>query len=385
MMLRPLEICILQGAFLPVPPLLGGAVEKQWFALGKEFASRGHSVVHFSRKFPKLPNDEVIDGVNHRRIAGASAPRTTAVRKVLDLIYTLRVARVMPPSDTIITNTFWAPFVLAPLNKGRVIVDFSRMPKGQARLYPRNVSIRVPSSAVARRVREERADSKGDLWVIPNALTSPARPVAFPAKRKSLLYAGRVHPEKGLEILLEAFLRLPETLRKEWSLDIAGPWETREGGGGQVFHRELAAKYSHPSIQWLGSVHDPDTLDRLYAEAAIFCYPSIAEDGETFGSAPLEAMAWGCATIVSGLDCFLDFVRSEENGLVFNHRGASAVDSLTGALCRLMESDDLRYRLGQNALNVRQTHSLASVASLYLDQFQAFSKGAQPAPRDKIV
>jgi hypothetical protein len=37
-----MRITIVQGAFLPVPPVLGGAVEKIWFALGKEFASRGH-------------------------------------------------------------------------------------------------------------------------------------------------------------------------------------------------------------------------------------------------------------------------------------------------------------------------------------------------------
>jgi len=36
-------------AFLPVPPVMGGAVEKVWFALGQEFARRGHEVVLVSR------------------------------------------------------------------------------------------------------------------------------------------------------------------------------------------------------------------------------------------------------------------------------------------------------------------------------------------------
>ena len=44
-----MKITIVLGAFFPVPPLLGGAVEKVWFALGPEFVRRGHEVVQISR------------------------------------------------------------------------------------------------------------------------------------------------------------------------------------------------------------------------------------------------------------------------------------------------------------------------------------------------
>ena len=40
-----MKITIVLGAFFPVPPIKGGAVEKIWFALGQEFARRGHDVV----------------------------------------------------------------------------------------------------------------------------------------------------------------------------------------------------------------------------------------------------------------------------------------------------------------------------------------------------
>src|SRR5579862_3380431 len=33
---KQLKITIVQGAFFPVPPLMGGAVEKVWFTLGRE-------------------------------------------------------------------------------------------------------------------------------------------------------------------------------------------------------------------------------------------------------------------------------------------------------------------------------------------------------------
>ena len=53
-----MKITIVQGAFLPVPPLLGGAVEKCWQALGQEFARRGHQVTHVSRAYGDLPARE---------------------------------------------------------------------------------------------------------------------------------------------------------------------------------------------------------------------------------------------------------------------------------------------------------------------------------------
>ena len=58
-----MRIAILQGPFLPVPPLRGGAIEKAWFRLGKAFAKEGHEVVHVSRLCDDLPQEETIEGV----------------------------------------------------------------------------------------------------------------------------------------------------------------------------------------------------------------------------------------------------------------------------------------------------------------------------------
>ena len=38
-----MKITIVLGAFLPVPPVIGGAIEKSWFALAQEFVSRNHA------------------------------------------------------------------------------------------------------------------------------------------------------------------------------------------------------------------------------------------------------------------------------------------------------------------------------------------------------
>src|SRR5713101_7950881 len=107
-----MKITIVLGAFFPVPPIMGGAVEKVWFALGQEFARRSHEVVQISRAHPRLARREKIAGVTHIRVPGFAQPRSILWLKFLDLLYSLRVRRVLPEADILVTNTFWLPFLL---------------------------------------------------------------------------------------------------------------------------------------------------------------------------------------------------------------------------------------------------------------------------------
>src|SRR5690606_7455505 len=118
-MIRPLDITLVQGAFLPVPALLGGAVEKVWHALGQEFARGGHRVVHVSRSHASLPARNLEHGVEHRRVRGYETPRSLWRLKLLDLAYSLRARRALPRADVLVTNTFWLPAIERRASRGR--------------------------------------------------------------------------------------------------------------------------------------------------------------------------------------------------------------------------------------------------------------------------
>ena len=49
-----MRISIVSGFFLPVPAVSGGATEKTWHGLAKDFAAQGHSVTLVSRRWPGL-------------------------------------------------------------------------------------------------------------------------------------------------------------------------------------------------------------------------------------------------------------------------------------------------------------------------------------------
>ena len=364
-----MRIAILQGAFLPVPPTLGGAVEKMWFRLGQEFASRGHEVFHISRRYPSLPDREVINDVQHIRVNGFDNPKSMLRLKVYDGLYTWRAGRLLPAAvDLIVTNTFWAPIVLPVFTDARVYVDVARMPKGQIRFYGRAARLRANSTPVAEAIRAELPKKEhGRVIMIPNPIPFVTPPIdEITKKDKIILYCGRVHPEKGLHLLGETIQQLPSG----WSVRIVGPWEIAQGGGGLDYKRKLEQFFAHAPVEFIGPVFDSDVLNELYRSAAIFVYPSVAEKGETFGLAPLEAMAWGCVPVVSGLACFRDFIVPEKNGMIFDHRSESAETDLAFTICRLIEDNQLTSRLSSSALGVREIYAASRIADLFLEDFQ---------------
>lgn len=365
-----MKITLLQGFFLPVPPLRGGAVEKQWFRLGQEFARLGHEVTHVSRHCDGLAAREVIAGVTHLRVRGHDHARSNGVNLYHDAWYTLRARRVLPPAEILVTNTFWAP-VLAARRHGRVVVDVQRLPRGQLRLYRRAARLRANSSAVVAAIAAEDPGAGPRVRMIPNALPfPPAEPVHWERKSNTILYVGRLHAEKGIALLLAAWQQAVahEALR-EWQLELVGPVKVAEGGSGEGWLADLQRRYPAPRVRWHAPVFDDAALARHYEAARVFVYPSLAEQGETFGSAVLEAMAWGAVPVVSDLACFRDFVSAGVNGFAFDHRHANPAGELAAALVRAASVD--AQPLGRAAVNVRETHAPAAIAGQFLADFNS--------------
>lgn len=364
--MKSLKITIVTGAFLPVPSLLGGAVEKIWLALAREFACSGHFVTVISRRYPGLPEEEIVDGIHHRRVGGFRSPKNIAALKLLDLLHTLAVLPNLPDAEILISNTFWLPILARYLRKGRLLVDVQRMPKGQMRLYGGNSILRANSRAVHDAILAEVPKAADRIVTIPNPLPfdSP-REVDLKSKESVILYAGRIHPEKGLDLLMEAARSLPSG----WRLEVVGPHKVSSGGGGEQYLASLKQRAKGFPVTFTGPLNDMSRLAQQYGRARVFVYPSIAEGGETFGLAVLEAMSWGCVPIVSDLACFRDFVHHGTNGLVFDHRGAGAPMRLTTLISEVAANPVLWDQLAMKALDVRQTHSPAEVSRLFLAAF----------------
>src|ERR1700686_1500742 len=192
-----MKITIVLGAFFPVPPTMGGGVEKVWFSLAPEFVKRGHEVVMVSRKMSQLPREEIIEGVKHLRVDGFNAPRSLVWLKFLDLIYSVRTMSILPDADIIVTNTFWLPILLRNSKYGRVYVQVARYPKGQMRFYGKAARLQAPSHAVARAIDAESPRLAQKVSVVPNPVPASkiaSSPPPLAVRDKIILFVGRVHP-----------------------------------------------------------------------------------------------------------------------------------------------------------------------------------------------
>lgn len=369
-----MHITILQGAFLPVPPLRGGAVEKLWFELGNQFSLHGHNVCHVSRSYPSLPHQEVISGVRHQRVRGYDTPSNGTHLKFLDLLYSLRALRMLPPADILITNTFWMPILASRSQRrlGRIMVSVERMPKGQMRLYGRAACFRAPSSPVAQAICREVPRLGNRVRTIANPLPFTPPLLVADEPLPVILYAGRLHPEKGIKLLIEAFIQACHRGLSGWTLRLVGPADTAAGGGGEAWLGGLlhSPQSSGLPIEWLGPIYDEQRLHQQHQQAAVFVYPSLAQEGETFGLAPLEAMSCGAVPIVSDLACFRDFIIPGVNGLVFNHRASNAAELLADKILDLVSNPTQRASLSRSALSVRESHHPTVIAAQFLRCFE---------------
>jgi len=373
-----MKITIALGAFFPVPTVLGGAVEKAWLALAEEFAARGHQVTMVSRRFGSFPNEEMTRGVQHRRVPGFSAPRSLFWLKFLDLIYSFRASAASPEADILVTNTFWLPLVVR--SRSRLYVHVARFPKGQLRFYGRAARLQAPSEAIAREIRAQAPNLADRVRVIPYPAPTVARDGVRPVNQrpKRILYVGRIHPEKGIHLLVQCFAERARTDFADWELMITGPANKEGGGAGDEYLERLRALAAPAAdrVVFSGPIFDQARLGEAMQDAQIFVYPSLAETGESFGLAPLEAMANGCAVVVSALECFGEFVHDGSTGYTFDHRAHDPVKALGDRLRAVMADETKLAGIAQAGYEKSQEYSSPRVADQFLKDFESILERA---------
>ena len=154
-----------------------------------------------------------------------------------------------------------------------------------------------------------------------------------------ILYVGRIEPLKGIDILLRA---LP-------MLEYEGPVRALVVGGNPGNDAELERLKSlaselgiADSVTFTGSVPQ-DVLPTYYSGADVFTLPSHSE---SFGLAPLEAMACGAPVVVSRVGGLKTFVTSGENGYLVPWR---CPESFAQRFDTLLSNPELRDAMGAAA------------------------------------
>lgn len=166
----------------------------------------------------------------------------------------------------------------------------------------------------------------GRIVVKPNFV--PDRGVSF-AKGEEFLFVGRLSPEKGMPVLLQAFAGTAHRLAIV--------------GEGPLAPEVEAAVRGNPNLRLLGALPGAQVLD-LMRSAKALVFPSVWYEGMPM--VILESFSAGTPVIASRLGTMAELVRDGEDGLHFPPGDPAA---LRAALDRLAADRPLHDRICQGA------------------------------------
>ena len=131
--------------------------------------------------------------------------------------------------------------------------------------------------------------------VIPNGIDLPPPMDKTGDGRRTVLFLGRIHPVKGLNILLHAWGAVQSRF-PDWRLRIVGSDDGYHGSSGYMAElKSLAAALGLQRIEFSGALHDAAKW-QAYADSDLFVLPTYSEN---FGMSIAEALASGTPALVS--------------------------------------------------------------------------------------
>ncbi len=214
----------------------------------------------------------------------------------------------------------------------------------QRRILREAKAIHAITNKEVESIRNFGVDNK--IVVVGNGIDIEAFRSSFPKQKlleyypelkskKIILFLGRLHPNKGLDILIRAFRRVVESY-PETHLLIAGP---DENGYQKHIAKLLAEENVAKCVTFAGILIGEKKLTAL-SGADLFILPSYSEG---FSISILEAMASGLPVIITK-QCNFPEVEKSNAGIVINPR----IDELADAMTKLIGSNEIMKEMGEN-------------------------------------
>jgi GalNAc-alpha-(1->4)-GalNAc-alpha-(1->3)-diNAcBac-PP-undecaprenol alpha-1,4-N-acetyl-D-galactosaminyltransferase len=357
-------------AFL-VPTLGPGGAERVASLLTSSWAEHAHGVTLISFEDPQQePFYNLHGSVSVRQLGLVNRSRgmlhrlATNVRRVFRLRSLLRDLR----PDVVVAFTIDANVIALWASRGLTIpvVISERNQPDRPDLVPLHrfarhltyhwaAALVVQTEAVALWARQRFSVP---IHIIPNPVVLVDRSAgdSGPTEPRSLshclLAVGRLSKQKGFDLLLQSFSILAPSY-PNWHLVIHGEGPERAILERAIRQLSLSGKVVLPGVR--------KDLSEAFASASLFVLPSRFEG---FPNALLEALAWGLPVIATA--CPGGTVEILGNGTYGLLVPVGDIVSMTGALNRMMASDELRTAYAQRAKLAVSRYDVGIVSKRWL-------------------
>jgi glycosyltransferase involved in cell wall biosynthesis len=178
------------------------------------------------------------------------------------------------------------------------------------------------------------------------------------ARKNFVLFVGAIEPRKNLKNLILAYKSLPDNIRKEFRLVLAGD----RGWKNDEIMELIDSSKKHCSIDYIGYVNER-TLSELYQTASCLVYPSFYEG---FGLPPLEAMACGCPVIVSNVPSLQEVCKDAAY-----YVDPGSIESIANGIYRVLTDSDLRRNMEKKGLERARNMTWENSARGYIALFES--------------
>ncbi|MFW0181258.1 glycosyltransferase [Rothia sp. P5766] len=148
----------------------------------------------------------------------------------------------------------------------------------------------------------------------------------------TVFFAGRLAVEKNIDVLIEGFSKLPQTLREHTVLEVAGTGEILN----QLQDKARTCGVSD-RVRFLGYVSDEE-LRAGYLRCDVFCQPGTAE---LQSLVTLEAMSASKPVVLANALALPHLVEQGKNGFLFE---PGNTDELAGCLAHILELPEQERR-----------------------------------------
>ena len=179
--------------------------------------------------------------------------------------------------------------------------------------------------------------------------------------RPMVLFLSRIHPKKGLDLLIPAFAKVArdKVEGKEPLLALVGP--DMDGYRAEV-EALINTHGLNENIIWTGMLTGAEKV-QAYVDSDLFVLPSYQEN---FGISVAEAMAAGVSVIISDKVNLDRDVLAAQGGAVVPTR----VEPLAEAIGKWLGNDELRQRAGSAGRKFAFKHfSWDSIASRWIEHY----------------
>jgi glycosyltransferase involved in cell wall biosynthesis len=216
-----------------------------------------------------------------------------------------------------------------------------------------------------------RLGLRGPIAIIPNGIDvddDVLVPKTQAHRPRRLLYLGRVHPKKGIDVLLRAWREVQGDF-SEWELHIVGPGEA----GHDRELQSLAAQLELQRVGFAGALYG-EAKREAYREADLFVLPT---HNENFGLAVAEALAHGTPAVVTKGAPWAG-LQTHDCGWWIDHGVAPLVDTLRTALSRGPEQLQQQGLRGREWM--RRDFSWDRVATMMYETYRWLIAGGTRPP-----